>query len=272
MHNEYDLGRLLLEAYVKVVRVNLTEDSFEEIKLRDEERDASQGYAETVSEWWSRFAEVGNVYEADQERYNIFMQLDSLRRAFAAGRENISVLYRRRTSGNEYHWSRTTFCRSYDYTDDQQIVMAYIEDINEEIEMMRDIQRQERITQALVNMYRICLYVDLDDLSYERVHVEPRLRQWLPQRGDIRMVSIKGLGRTVLPHDPVSVKAHFSVEILRKELTEHRSYDYTFAATTPDGDTIYRVVATRVDRHPDQTPHHIIIAMQEVNELADPAK
>lgn len=268
MHNEDDLGRLLLKAYIKVVRVNLTEDSFEEIKLRDEEREAAQGYADTVSVWWSKFAEVGNVLAEDQERYSVFMRLDSLQRAFASGRESISILYRRRTPQGDYHWARTTFCRSYDYTDEQQIVMAYIEDVNEEIEMTQDILLQQEITQSLVDMYAICLCVDLDDRSYERIHVAQAYRQWVPQRGDAVQVLDDIASHVIVPQDPAGLREHFMPEVFRRELTAQRSYDYEYRASTTEDEMVVRAVAIRVDRHADRTPRHVVIALQDVTAVA----
>lgn len=272
MHNEYDLSRLLMEAYIKVVCVNLTEDTFEEIKLPDAERDPSQGYADTVSEWWERFAEVGNVLAEDQERYGVFMRLDSLRRAFASGRESISILYRRRTLKGDYHWVRTTFCRSYNYTDDQQIVMAYIEDVNEEIQMTQDILSQQRITEALVDMYFLCVYVDLDDYTYERIHVDPAIRDLVPLTGTMSEFISVNVNQVIVPHDPQGLMQSFSPEVFRKELVNQRCYDYEYRASTTGDEIICRIVAIRVDRHPDQTPRHVIIAMQDVTAIADKAR
>lgn len=264
MHKEYDISRLLLETYIKVLRVNLTDDTFEGLKINDYEMDASHGYAETISEWLEKFADAGNVYEEDLERYRVFTRMDSLQRAFKAGKDNISILYRRRNDKGEFRWVRMSFTKSYDYADDHQVIMLYVEDVHDEIELTYEVAAQQRIMQSLVHMYWICIYVDLDTLTYERIHVAEEFKDAVPRRGTMSDMISSTVTQRIIPKDPAGLQEQFSPAIFCEQLMTQRSYDYEYQATI-DGRPVWcRVAAVNVDRHPDRTPRHVIIAIQDI--------
>lgn len=270
MHKQDDLSRLLKEAYIKVLRVNLTDDTYDEIKVLDEEKDSTHGYnADTISGWLGGFAEAGNVFDEDVERYGVFTQLDSLRRAFLAGRDHISILYRRRNDKGEFRWARMTFIKSYDYTDDHQIIMLYVEDVHDEIMLTYEISEQQRITHALVHMYWICIYVDLDTLTYERIHVAKEFEDAVPRRGTMSDMISATVTQRIIPKDPADLKERFSPEVFCQQLMTQRAYDYEYQATI-DGRPVWcRVAAVKVDRHADRTPRHVIIAIQDITKQVE---
>lgn len=270
MHKEYDLGRLLVEAYVKVLRVNLTTDTYEEIKVNDNERNVEQGYDPTISGWLRHFAETGNVHADDCGRYNVFTRLESLQRAFAVlGKQEISILYRRRTESGDYHWVRMTFQRSYDYTDDNQLVMLYVDDVNDVIDLSQELAEQQQIRHALVHMYFVALYVNMDDNTYKRLHVAKEIERRVPEKGSMYDVMALFNRELVVPNDNEAFMENYSPDIIRERLVNQRSYDYEFPATTGSGEMRCRIAAIRVDRHGDGRPRHIIIAMQDVTDRAD---
>lgn len=271
MHKEYDLGRLLAEAYIKVLRVNLTTDSYEEIKVNDAERNEAQGYAPTISGWLSHFAENGMVYAEDCGRYTVFSQLDSLRRAFAAGENQISILYRRRMGDGDFRWVRMSLQRSYDYTDDNQLVMLYVEDVHDLIDMSYELAEQRQIRHALVHMYFVALYVDMDDNTYKRLHVAKEIESRVPASGSMYDVMQLFNRDLVVPEDNEAFFRNYSVDIIRKQLKTQRAYDYEFSASTGGGPIRCRMAAIRVDRHGDGRPRHVIIAMQDITDRAPKA-
>lgn len=264
MHREYDLESLLMEAYIKVLRVNLTEDTCEEIKVISTERDIPHGYAMTMSAWFVQFAESGGVHEEDRERYLVFTQRDSLRRAFAHGDDHISLLYRRRNDKDVYRWARMTVRKSYDYAPEHEMVMLYVEDVHDEIELSHEIAEQQWITKSLTEVFSICLYVDLDDYSYHRIHVAPELRKWVPPQGHMADMISVNVSKVFVPVDPVGLQEHFSPQVFCEALMTQHAYDYEYRVQSDQGELWYRVGAILVDRHTDRTPHHVIIAMEDI--------
>lgn len=269
MHKEYDLGRLLLDAYIKVLRINLTEDSFEEIKVDDAEKDTALGYGQTISEWFHRFADSGNVIPEDCAKYKAFTDLKTLRQTFADGRDSISLLYRRRNDAGIFRWVRMTLRRSYDYTETHQMVMLYIEDVDDMISMTHEVSEQKQITESLVDMYFTCLYIDMDDNTYQRIHVAEGFEKWVPESGNMLDIVKLYVDRLVVPNDIDSMLQNFSVPMIRQRLRTQNSFDYEYWAKKEESQIWCRIVAIVVDRHEDGNPHHVILAMQDVTTQAE---
>lgn len=274
MHREYDIERLLMEAYIKVLRINLTDDTYDEIKVNDAERDAAQGYEPTsIRTWLVQFAASGNVYEEDLARYNLFTNIDYLRHMFAEGKESASVLYRRRTDNGTFRWVRMTIRKSYDYAPASEMAMLYVADVNDEIEMSHEIAEQRWITQSLVETFYICIYVDLDDYSYQRIHVIPEFNDVVHDSGWMAdMISVH-VTRCIIPDDPETLQREFSPEVFDVQLLNQHVYDYEFKARDARGKELWcRMAAIVVDRHLDRTPHHIILAMQDITRQVELGK
>lgn len=269
MHKEFDLGRLLLDAYIKVLRVNLTADTFDEIKVDDTEKDAARGYTSVLSQWFDDFAGSGNVFEEDREKYRAFTKMNSLRSVFLGGKESVNLLYRRRNEDGDFHWVRMTVRKSYDYTDAQQMAMLFVEDIHETIEMANEITVQKQIMESLVDMYFTCLYVDMDDNSYRRIHVAEGFEKWVPMSGSMNDIVSVYVDKLVVPNEADSMLQNFSVAKIRERLRTQNSYDYEYWARTDHGQIWCRIVAILVDCHEDGNPHHVILAMQDVTTQAE---
>lgn len=274
MHTEYDIERLLMEAYIKVLRINLTNDTYDEIKVNDAERDAAQGYEPTsIKAWLAHFGTSGNVYEEDLPRYNIFTHYESLRRVFQEGKESISVLYRRRTENGTFRWARMTIRKSHDYTPDSELALLYVEDVNDEIEMSHEIAEQRWITQSLVETFFICLYVDLDTGTYQRIHVGPEFDADVHDSGQMDELISQHVTRRLMPDDPEAVQREFSPEVFKDQMRGQHVYDYEFKVRDTHGKEMWcRMAAITVDRHLDHTPHHVIIAMQDITRQVELGK
>ena len=72
-----DTVTVLNKLFHKVVRINLTEDTFEEIKVIEDEKSYSQGYSDKLSEWLRAFAEKVNVHGEDIEEYFNFCNIEA---------------------------------------------------------------------------------------------------------------------------------------------------------------------------------------------------
>ncbi|MCD8129719.1 MAG: hypothetical protein LUE16_00315 [Lachnospiraceae bacterium] len=150
--------RLLAQTYLKILMVNLTEDSHIDIKLQDFERTADTGYRTRISEWLREFALTGQVYYADVDQYLRATDLQVLREHFRHSAESVRVRYRR-ASGGEFRWVQMDLIKAEDYTDENQIVMLYIQDIHDsyirELEERRELEyycNTDELT-GLGNMY-----------------------------------------------------------------------------------------------------------------------
>lgn len=268
MHNYEDAARLLLNAYVKVLSINLADESFQELRLDESEADKNHGYSNKIGDWMRSFAMLGNVYPDDIERYLAFANIENIRKEFHSGKSSISIRYRRKFQ-DEFRYARMTIQKSIEYNGDNQIVILRIEDINDDILSAKEIDYQRSVTGALVDMYFTCLYIDMDDNSYRRVFVKKDFEKYIPEKGNMSEIMDKYVKALVVPNDANLFMENFSVDEIREKLKNKPSYDYEYWAKMNDEQIWCRISAIIVDKHEDGSVHHIILGMQDVTSQAE---
>lgn len=145
-----DMVDMLADEYYKVLKLNLTDDTFEEIKVQANEKDQEVGYTSKMSEWYYNFASLGYIFEADKEKYLNFINLDYLRKQFKQGQNLLSISYRRLVD-SEFRWVKMVLKKSAEYTNKHQVVMLYILDIHDEYMMNQKIQAAYEEAQSANN-------------------------------------------------------------------------------------------------------------------------
>lgn len=136
--------------YHKVLRGNLTTDSFDIVRLDGEELRDMQEYMVSLSGWFEGVAVGGYIYEEDTERYRKFVQIERLREELKNGERMLSCIYRRKV-GDRFKWHTLEIVPDSDYTDDNQKVMIYVKDVHD---IFRDGLEQEEINirnQEIIN-------------------------------------------------------------------------------------------------------------------------
>lgn len=125
-----DSLRMLSTIYHKILKINLTKDTYEEIEVYDNELTKEYGYSPQMSQWVRGIAKAGMIHEEDLEEYLAFMEIHFLREHFRNSSECIRCRHRRLTDG-EFHWVSMELLPSIEYTDDNQVIMLYIRDIHD---------------------------------------------------------------------------------------------------------------------------------------------
>ncbi len=126
-----DAMKMLSTIFYKVLKIDLTNETHEDIKVFDSEKTSEYGYSANIIEWFRGFAETGCVHEEDKLGYLAFTNINSLRDTFRHSRDCRRFRYRRKT-GDGFRWVCMEIIPSIEYTDDEQIVMLYIRDIHDE--------------------------------------------------------------------------------------------------------------------------------------------
>lgn len=121
----YDVIR---KSYLKILKVDLKEDSFASIYMDESETTEDKGYDDKISKWIHDFATSGNVHPDDCERFIGDLELNRIREHFREGRENIAIHYRRKTGG-EYSNALLELIPSADFSEKDQIVYLYVKNI-----------------------------------------------------------------------------------------------------------------------------------------------
>ncbi len=116
--------------YHKVLRGNLSTDSFSVIKVDEEEIQEMREYMTSLTDWFFGIAKCGYVYEDDIERYENFVHFDNVRAELKKGTKKLNCIYRRK-AGDGYRWHNLEIVPDFDYSDDNQKVMICLKDIHD---------------------------------------------------------------------------------------------------------------------------------------------
>ena len=171
--------------YYKILKVNLTRDSYECVKVDEGEQELFVKKLYKISDWWNHFAELGNIYPEDEEVFRQFTNLEHLRSFFKEEKTGRSCRYRRKI-GEEFRWVQMDLVPSIEYRDDNQVLILYVKDVQEEY--LRELRAREELLDsynrdALTLLYNrhkynedletfqkgensllTCLYVDVNGL------------------------------------------------------------------------------------------------------------
>lgn len=120
---------VLSRTYVKMLKVNLTTDTFSILKASKEELDAALGYTdESLSKWLYGFAMSGQVCEDDKERYLQCTTIEFLRDYFTKDKKIYSLSYKR-LIGGEYKKVIMEIIPDNDFAIDNLSVYLYVKSI-----------------------------------------------------------------------------------------------------------------------------------------------
>lgn len=133
--------RMLSSVFHKILKVNLTTDTHEEIKVYQSEMTEEAGLSDKMSEWFQKFADAGNVHEEDKKEYFAFTSLAHICSHFRKERNCLRLRYRRKTDG-EFRWVSMEIIPSPEYTEDKQVVMLYVRDIHDAYISELDMQKK----------------------------------------------------------------------------------------------------------------------------------
>lgn len=124
-------AELMSNIFVKILKVNLTLDTHENIKVAAEELDVQNGYSDKTSQWFAGIAKSGQIQEEDRMTYLSFCNMDYLKQQLWIGSRFLSCHYRRKIHG-KFRWVSMEMIPGKEYTDENQVVFLYIRDIHED--------------------------------------------------------------------------------------------------------------------------------------------
>lgn len=119
----------LLETYDKILKVNLTSDTYDIIKYDESQESTYTKRTKSFSDWISLFAIEGNVYSEDIPTFKKYTSLLYLRQFFKEN-DNHWVQYRRRYA-DVYCWCEMLVMTAEDYSNENQQVYLFIKKMNE---------------------------------------------------------------------------------------------------------------------------------------------
>lgn len=115
--------------YTKILKINITNDSFSIVKMSNDEKAENKGYSNKISEWLLNFGKLGNVHPDDLDNYLKNTDINYLKNYFKKGNSSISITYRRNFNG-QYNLVFMEIIMADDYEDNNQSLFLCVKQIN----------------------------------------------------------------------------------------------------------------------------------------------
>lgn len=129
--NLKDAVTMLSTIFYRILKIDLEADSYEIIEQGNNDPLRELYQKESISACLKDVAEKGYIHEEDYKEYTEFCSLEHLKKIFLDGSQYASLQYRRVLEG-QYRWVSMEIVRSTEYREDNQQVVMYIRDINDD--------------------------------------------------------------------------------------------------------------------------------------------
>ncbi len=126
--NQRTVYQNLLNTYLKILKVDLQNDSYEAIKMREYDKLNSAGFSKSFFLWLKEFAEAGNVYKDDLKEYLAKTDEKYIKEWLKNNKEPLHIFYRR-LDGPVYKPAMLEIVASEDYSSTNQLVYIYVKNI-----------------------------------------------------------------------------------------------------------------------------------------------
>lgn len=115
-------------SYTKILKINITDDTYQMIKVNADEQEKSKGFSDSIFQWLHEFAVSGQVHPDDMESYIQKTSREFLRNHFKEGNRELFVYYKRKI-GDDFHDVVMELIPAKEYTDENQILFLYVKSI-----------------------------------------------------------------------------------------------------------------------------------------------
>ena len=129
--NLKDAVTMLSTIFYRILKIDLEADSYEIIEQGNNDPLRELYQKESISACLKDVAEKGYIHEEDYKEYTEFCSLEHLKKIFLDGSQYASLQYRRVLEG-QCRWVSMEIVRSTEYREDNQQVVMYIRDINDD--------------------------------------------------------------------------------------------------------------------------------------------
>lgn len=126
---QFEAHAALCNLYSKILKINITEDSYLIINMDENEQTEAKGFSNTISGWLTGFGRSGQVHEDDLSEYLRLTDINYLREYFQKGKKTISVSYHRKYEDG-YKQVVMEMIPTNEYRNDNQELFLYVKPID----------------------------------------------------------------------------------------------------------------------------------------------
>ena len=125
-----DAHKALYELYTKILKINVTDDTYQIVNMDVEEQTAAKGFAgDSISKWLTTFGTSGQVHPEDLDDYLKHTDLQYIREYFRGDKTSLHIFYRRKY-GEEFKQVMMEIIPANDYSGDNQSLFLYVKNID----------------------------------------------------------------------------------------------------------------------------------------------
>ena len=254
--------------YRKILRVNLSRDSYEVVKSGAEEW-AIDSKKESFAAWLEQFKQNGIIHPDDRDRFLSFTHPEYLKSVLRTGRRHLTCSYRRSSPGG-YRWNLLEVTPDSGYTDGNQTILIYIKDVQdmlkESLELDETSVRLQEVTRTLGEQNLGIYTIDLKDGNVNLVREGGYSQEgWTSQTLMWDVVMQSRLIRQIHPENREKFGKSFSMESLLSARDKGlQKLDMLCQFRVGDK---YRYVAVIAYFGRNQsTRNYVVLALQDVDE------
>ncbi len=255
--------------YHKILRVNLTNDRYETVKTRPEDRAIGYG-TDSFSSWLGQFIYNGGIHPDDMNHFISFTRPEHLKNALAEGDATLTLCYRRK-SGEDFRWNLMEIVSDPTSLKEDQMVFLYIKDVHDILQESLELDdasiRVQEVIRTLgaqnFGIYGIDLETGETNLVRENGHTHTGWKTWaLPWD---ELVNTRLL-RQIHPADREKFCQMYSLEGLRQTRDSSLLKTDMLCQWRGEEDHEYRymaVIAYFAENH--SARNYAILALQNVD-------
>ncbi len=126
---QQDAHKALCNLYTKILRINLTEDSYQIVNMDVSEQTEEKGFSDKISMWLKSFGTSGHVHPEDLDEYLKHTDIDFMSRYFAGNKTSLQIFYRRKYETG-FKQVMMELIPANDYSPENQSLFLYVKDID----------------------------------------------------------------------------------------------------------------------------------------------
>jgi len=126
---QMDAHKALCDLYTKILKINLTEDSYSIVNMEESEQTKEKGFEAKISEWLLNFGKTGQVHPEDLDEYLKKTDINYMRDYFKADKSSLHIFYRRKY-GEIFKQVMMEIIPANDYSEDNESLYLYVKSID----------------------------------------------------------------------------------------------------------------------------------------------
>ncbi len=120
----------LCALYTKILKINVTDDTYQIVNMFDDEKTKDKGFTDKISTWLSEFGTSGQVHPDDLEDYLAKTSIEYISSYFKRNQKSLCIFYRRKYD-NDYKKVMMEIIPANDYSDKSQNLFLYVKNIEQ---------------------------------------------------------------------------------------------------------------------------------------------